>query len=125
MRQSLGHCKILDQIGAGGIGEVYRARDMQLGRTGGDRSGRPLGARSDRAEGVVEDARERLRIRGDVAAGLRSVAAVLDVRSGDRAPPAYAPMHVRRASSSRWLTLALVAAVALIAALIWFATRVP
>jgi len=33
MLESLGHYKILDRIGAGGIGEVYRARDTQLGRT--------------------------------------------------------------------------------------------
>jgi serine/threonine protein kinase len=30
---SLGHYKVLDRIGAGGIGEVYRARDTRLGRT--------------------------------------------------------------------------------------------
>jgi serine/threonine protein kinase len=33
MIESLGHYKILDRIGAGGIGEVYRARDTRLGRT--------------------------------------------------------------------------------------------
>lgn len=33
MPESLGHYKILDRIGAGGIGEVYRARDTRLGRT--------------------------------------------------------------------------------------------
>jgi serine/threonine-protein kinase len=33
MLESLGHYKILDRIGAGGIGEVYRARDTKLGRT--------------------------------------------------------------------------------------------
>src|SRR5258708_17534623 len=33
MLESLGHYKILDRIGAGGIGEIYRARDMRLGRT--------------------------------------------------------------------------------------------
>jgi serine/threonine-protein kinase len=33
MLESLGHYKILDRIGAGGIGEVYRARDTRLGRT--------------------------------------------------------------------------------------------
>ena len=33
MLESLGHYKILDRIGAGGIGEVYRARDTRIGRT--------------------------------------------------------------------------------------------
>ena len=33
MLESLGHYKILDRIGTGGIGEVYRARDTRIGRT--------------------------------------------------------------------------------------------
>ena len=33
MSESLGHYKILDRVGAGGLGEVYRARDTRLGRT--------------------------------------------------------------------------------------------
>jgi TolB-like protein len=33
MFETLGQFKILDRIGAGGMGEVYRARDMRLGRT--------------------------------------------------------------------------------------------
>jgi eukaryotic-like serine/threonine-protein kinase len=33
MPDSLGHYKILDRIGAGGLGEVFRARDTRLGRT--------------------------------------------------------------------------------------------
>ena len=33
MLETLGHYKILDRIGAGGMGEAYRARDTRLGRT--------------------------------------------------------------------------------------------
>jgi serine/threonine-protein kinase len=33
MVESLGHYRILDRIGAGGIGEIYRARDTKIGRT--------------------------------------------------------------------------------------------
>ena len=30
---ALGPCEIVELIGAGGMGEVYRARDARLGRT--------------------------------------------------------------------------------------------
>jgi serine/threonine protein kinase len=33
MFETLGHYKILDRVGAGGLGEVYRARDTRVGRT--------------------------------------------------------------------------------------------
>src|SRR5919204_5523994 len=33
MLEALGHYKILDRIGAGRIGELYRARDTRAGRT--------------------------------------------------------------------------------------------
>jgi serine/threonine protein kinase len=33
MRETIGQYKMLDRLGAGGIGDVYRARDTRLGRT--------------------------------------------------------------------------------------------
>jgi len=33
MRETIGQYKVLDRLGAGGIGDVYRARDTRLGRT--------------------------------------------------------------------------------------------
>jgi serine/threonine protein kinase len=33
MIENLGHYKILDRLGAGGLGEIFRARDTRLGRT--------------------------------------------------------------------------------------------
>ena len=33
MPETIGHYKILDRIGSGGIGDVFRARDTKVGRT--------------------------------------------------------------------------------------------
>lgn len=33
MLEAIAHYKVLDQLGAGGLGEVYRARDTRVGRT--------------------------------------------------------------------------------------------
>jgi serine/threonine-protein kinase len=33
MAETLGHYKILERVGAGGLGQVYRARDTKVGRT--------------------------------------------------------------------------------------------
>jgi TolB-like protein len=58
MFETLGLYKILDRIGAGGLGEVYRARDTRLGRTvaikvvSGSIAGDP-----DRRERLLRDAR--------------------------------------------------------------------
>ena len=35
----LGAYEVIDLIGAGGMGEVYRARDLRLGREGGHGAG--------------------------------------------------------------------------------------
>jgi hypothetical protein len=57
-----------------------------------------------------------------LAAELRSVAAVLDVRSGDREPPTNVPPRSeKKPRVPTWLVVALV--IAVIAALVWFATR--
>ena len=58
MLESLGHYKILDRIGAGGIGDVYRARDTKLGRTVAIEVLSPEVARNpSRRERFLEDAR--------------------------------------------------------------------
>jgi serine/threonine-protein kinase len=56
-----------------------------------------------------------------LAAELRSVAAILDVRSGDREPPTLAPVRPRPARVGLWITAALI--LATIVGLVWFATR--
>ena len=33
MPEAIAHYKLLEQIGTGGLGDVYRARDTRLGRT--------------------------------------------------------------------------------------------
>ena len=58
MLENLGHYKILDRIGAGAIGEVYRARDTKLGRTVAIRVLAPEISRNlGRRERFLEDAR--------------------------------------------------------------------
>ena len=58
MIEMLGHYKILDRIGEGGIGEVYRARDTRLGRTVAIKILRPEIARDPvQRERFLEDAR--------------------------------------------------------------------
>jgi serine/threonine protein kinase len=58
MLENLGHYKILDHLGAGGIGEVYRARDTRLGRTVAIEVLSPDVARhASRRERFLQDAR--------------------------------------------------------------------
>jgi serine/threonine-protein kinase len=58
MLESLGHYKILDRIGAGGIGELYRARDTKLGRTVAIEVLSPdISRNASRREQFLEDAR--------------------------------------------------------------------
>jgi serine/threonine protein kinase len=58
MFESLGHYKILDRIGAGGMGEVFRARDTRLGRTVALKVVAPAIARDPaRREQFLKDAR--------------------------------------------------------------------
>jgi serine/threonine protein kinase len=58
MIEALGHYKILDRIGAGGLGDVYRARDTRLGRTVAIKvPGAELQNASDRREALLRDAR--------------------------------------------------------------------
>jgi eukaryotic-like serine/threonine-protein kinase len=59
MFETLGLYKILDRIGAGGIGEVYRARDTRLGRTVAIKVAAPA---------IAGDARQRARFLEDARA---------------------------------------------------------
>ena len=57
MIEAFGHYKILDRIGAGGLGDVYRARDTRLGRTVAVKvPGAELQAAGDRREALQRDA---------------------------------------------------------------------
>jgi hypothetical protein len=56
-----------------------------------------------------------------LAAELRSVAAMLDVRSGDKEPPTLAPARPRPKPVALWILLVLI--VSAIVGLVWIATR--
>ena len=58
MFEALGHYKLLDRIGSGGIGEVYRARDTRLGRTVAVKVvGPAIADDPDRRQRFIDDAR--------------------------------------------------------------------
>jgi serine/threonine protein kinase len=58
MVESLGHYKILERIGAGGMGEVFRARDTRLGRTVAVKVvGPEIAGDPDRRERFLQEAR--------------------------------------------------------------------
>jgi serine/threonine protein kinase len=59
MLESVAHYRILDRIGSGGVGDLYRARDTRHGRTAALRIVRPeLLADAERRARFVEDARK-------------------------------------------------------------------
>ena len=81
MPEVIGHYHVLDRLGAGGIGELYRARDERLGRTVAVRVvSEELAADPDRRAGLIEAARK--------AASLShpNIAAVYEVGEEDGRP---------------------------------------
>ena len=70
---------------------------------------------------LSKSAGDRFESAATLAAEIRSVAAMLDVRSGDREPPTLAPLRARQRKVAPWLIALLL--LAAIAGLIWFATR--
>ena len=78
MTEAIAHYRLLDHIGTGGLGEVYRGRDTKLGRTVAvSVLPEAIAADAERLEGVLQAAR--------LAAGLShpNIAALFDV--GDAA----------------------------------------
>jgi serine/threonine protein kinase len=55
--QLLGHYRVLEQIGAGGMGEVFRARDERLGRDVALKFVRPTNSNPDRLQRFEQEAR--------------------------------------------------------------------
>jgi serine/threonine-protein kinase len=107
MLEKLGHYKILDRIGTGGIGEVYRARDTRLGRTVAIKILRPdIAGDPDQRERFLQDARAAARLSHPNIAALDEVAEehgqpylVFEFVSGDslKAVVGGRPLNARRA----------------------------
>lgn len=63
MRETIGHYRVLEQIGAGGIGDVYRARDTKQGRTVAIKAvSSDIAADDGRREAFLADARATARL---------------------------------------------------------------
>jgi serine/threonine protein kinase len=63
MFETLGHYRILDRIGGGGIGDVYRARDTKFGRTTAIKvMSRDIAANPERRRQLVADARAAIQL---------------------------------------------------------------
>ncbi|CAL9611589.1 tetratricopeptide repeat protein [Streptomyces sp. enrichment culture] len=81
-----GRYRLLDRIGRGGMGEVWRARDESLGRQVAVKCLKPIGPEHDRASGRV--LRERFRREARVAASLQhpGITVVHDFGEADGVP---------------------------------------
>jgi len=107
MLETLGHYKILDRLGTGGIGEVYRARDTRLGRTVAIKVLRPdIAGDPEQRERFLQDARAAARLSHPNIAALDEVVAdhgqpylVFEFVSGDSLKVVVGgrPLNARRA----------------------------
>ncbi len=107
MIERLAHYKILDRIGTGGIGEMYRARDTRLGRTVAIKMLRPeIAGDPVQRERFLQDARAARALSHPNIASLDDIGEeqgqpylVFEFASGDtlKALVAGRPMNPRRA----------------------------
>jgi len=107
MAEEVSHYKILDQIGTGGLGDVYRARDMKLGRTVAIKAvGDDIGADPAARQSLAADARAAARLSHpnlatlfDVVDDENGLSLVFDYVPGEPLRTAIAgrPLNPRRA----------------------------